>query len=186
MDPYIVLSLVIAIVAIFIAIIFKSTRLTSKTNNINSTIERLEASQAELAGRLGQFVEIDSVNHQNLSERMHKQEIEITKMLDARLADVTKHVGESLHSVFHHAIKHLAIKDGIAFEAFPSFGTLARVTDLLSIEVVACVANFLQVDLHLDEHLLSNHRGQESVERLLGAAVGEFCHVGQCVHHGTG
>ena len=96
MDPYIVLSLVIAIVAIFIAIIFKSTRLTSKTNNINSTIERLEASQAELAGRLGQFVEIDSVNHQNLSDRMHKQEIQITKMLDARLTDVTKHVGESL------------------------------------------------------------------------------------------
>jgi DNA recombination protein RmuC len=58
--------------------------------------ERLVAAQAELSGRLSQIAEADAASQKALSERLQNQEIAITKTLEARLADVSKKVGDSL------------------------------------------------------------------------------------------
>ncbi len=61
------------------------------------TVQRLAENQAELAGRLAQFAEQASRGQSSVNERLQAQERAITKTLDARLADVSRRVGESLH-----------------------------------------------------------------------------------------
>lgn len=103
MEPVTIIALFIAAAAIGLAA-FTLMRNNYRTNiradergeKITQTTERLVAAQAELAGRLSQIAEADAASQKTLSERLQSQEIAITKTLEARLADVTKKVGDSL------------------------------------------------------------------------------------------
>ena len=104
MEPVTIIALFIAAAAIGVAA-FTLIRNNHRTDiradergkQIGLTTERLVAAQAELAGRLSQIAEADAASQKALSERLQNQEIAITKTLEARLADVTKKVGDSLH-----------------------------------------------------------------------------------------
>ena len=75
-----------------------ATRLAKPDDSaMSDTIHRLAENQSELAGRLAQIAEQSAVAQNSVSERLQVQERAITKMLDERLGDVSRRVGESLH-----------------------------------------------------------------------------------------
>ena len=59
-------------------------------------------------------------------------------------------------------------------------------TKFLRVQVGALLLDCLEIEAQLAECLLGDHRGQESVERLLGAAVGIVDEVGEGVDHRAG
>ncbi|NQW09604.1 MAG: DNA recombination protein RmuC [Alphaproteobacteria bacterium] len=62
--------------------------------------ERLAAMQSELAGRLGQMAESQTIAQARLAEQLQIQERELSKKLEERLADVTRRVGEGLEKSY--------------------------------------------------------------------------------------
>ena len=58
--------------------------------------ERLTDQQAALAGRLSQMAESQAAVSAHMAEQLQAQERAVTRMLDARLTDVTKRVAETL------------------------------------------------------------------------------------------
>lgn len=101
MEPVTIIALVIAAGALAVAAYALSRgsgrdAARSATDEIARTTEKLAAAQSELAGRLSQIAEADAASQKALAERLQNQEIAITKTLEARLADVTKKVGDSL------------------------------------------------------------------------------------------
>ena len=63
---------------------------------------------------------------------------------------------------------------------------LLVVADFLAVEVGAVLLDLLEVQLHGQQHLLRDHRRQEAIEGLLGAAVGIIDHVRQGIDHRPG
>ena len=59
-------------------------------------VDRLTASQEQLAGRLAQLAESQAASQSRMAEVLRAQEREIAKKLEERLADVTRRVGEGL------------------------------------------------------------------------------------------
>ena len=75
---------------------------------------------------------------------------------------------------------------GLRSNRFQPSARFCVVADFLGVEIRALFLNLLQVELHVDQHLLRDHRRQEAVERLLGAAVGIVDQVGQGIDHRPG
>ena len=103
MEPVTIIALFIAAAAIGVAafVVLRGNgrsdgRADEQADQMTRMTERLVAAQAELSGRLSQIAEADAASQKALSERLQNQEIAITKTLEARLADVTKKVGDSL------------------------------------------------------------------------------------------
>ena len=103
MEPVTIIALFIAAAAIGVAafVVLRGKgrsdgRADEQADQMTRMTERLVAAQAELSGRLSQIAEADAASQKALSERLQNQEIAITKTLEARLADVTKKVGDSL------------------------------------------------------------------------------------------
>ena len=78
------------------------------------------------------------------------------------------------------------VEDRVVLVALPVLGPLARVAELLGVEVGVLLADRLQVDAQVDQDLLGDDRRQEAVERLLGAAVGIIDQVRQGIDHRPG
>ena len=78
------------------------------------------------------------------------------------------------------------VEDRVAVAPLPLLGPLRVVADLLGVEVGPLLLDVLQVQAHVQQDLLGDHRGQEAVERLLGAAVGVIDQVRQGVDHRPG
>lgn len=57
---------------------------------------RLERQQTELAGRLAQMAEAHAASQTQIAERLQAQERAVTKVVEERLADVSRRLGESL------------------------------------------------------------------------------------------
>ena len=66
-----------------------SAHLTEATN-------RLSQAQSELMGRLGQMAESQATAQKLIGEQLQAQERAVTKMVDERLTEVTRRVGENL------------------------------------------------------------------------------------------
>ncbi len=87
----------VAVAAVLWAI---SQRGTGQTAQLSDVAQRLADSQATLAGRLSQMAETQQAAQtqlqSQLAERLQAQERAVTRMLDERLTDVTRRVGENL------------------------------------------------------------------------------------------
>ncbi|MFV0625872.1 MAG: DNA recombination protein RmuC [Alphaproteobacteria bacterium] len=83
--------LVILMLAILFVLIFKKD-----DKNISLFADNIFRGQAELAGRLAQMSE-NNANQQNiLAEAINEQKLSVLKMVDEKLLQVTKNVGEGL------------------------------------------------------------------------------------------
>ena len=75
---------------------------------------------------------------------------------------------------------------GLRLEALPLLRPLLVVADFLGVQVRPLLLDVFQIELHVQQNFLGNHRRQEAVQRLLGAAVGIIDHVGQGIDHRAG
>ncbi len=78
-----------------------SAQLTDATN-------RLSQAQSELMGRLGQMAESQATAQKLIGEQLQAQERAVTKMVDERLADVTRRVGENLQKTSDKSTETMA------------------------------------------------------------------------------
>lgn len=67
-----------------------------RLTQVAETAAKLAATQALLTGRLSQMAESQTASQARMAEQLHIQERSITKMLDERLAEVTRRIGENL------------------------------------------------------------------------------------------
>ena len=65
-------------------------------NKLTETAQRLAEAQNMLAGRLAQMAESQAAAQNHMAEQLRAQEGNVRKVLDERLADVTRKVGENL------------------------------------------------------------------------------------------
>ena len=63
---------------------------------VAETAAKLAEAQGLLAGRLSQMADGQAAAQKNMAEQLQSQERAVTKMLDERLADVTRRIGENL------------------------------------------------------------------------------------------
>lgn len=69
---------------------------TAQMAQLSDTATRLAEAQSMLAGRLAQMAESQSAAQNHMAEQLRAQETSVRKMLDDRLSDVTRKVGENL------------------------------------------------------------------------------------------
>ena len=96
------------------------------------------------------------------------------------------HVGQPLDAGGGHLGDLGLVEDRVVRVALPLLGPLARVAELLGVQVGVLLADRLQVEAQVDQDLLGDDRRQEAVQGLLGAAVGVVGEVGQGVDQGAG
>ena len=69
---------------------------TAQMAQLSDTATRLAEAQSMLAGRLAQMAESQSAAQNHMAEQLRAQETSVRKLLDDRLSDVTRKVGENL------------------------------------------------------------------------------------------
>ena len=82
--------LLIVLSAVFLVVVAR------KKNDVSNFIENIYKTQNELAGRLSQLSENNSSQQTILTTAIHEQKMSMLKMLDERLLEVTKNVGQGL------------------------------------------------------------------------------------------
>ena len=89
--------IVLAIVAVgaVVAALFLARR-SPNSNHMTEATDRLSQAQAELMGRLGQMADGQVAAQKLIGEQLQAQERAVTKMVDERLSEVTRRVGENL------------------------------------------------------------------------------------------
>jgi DNA recombination protein RmuC len=68
----------------------------SNSSHMTEATDRLSQAQAELMGRLGQMADGQATAQKLIGEQLQAQERAVTKMVDERLSEVTRRVGENL------------------------------------------------------------------------------------------
>lgn len=91
-------TVAVLLIAVLIGTVALAVALRAGRGASQSALEagRLMAAQNELAGRLAQFAEAQVTAQARLTESLHAQERAVSKVLDERLADVARRVGEGL------------------------------------------------------------------------------------------
>ncbi|MGE3475701.1 MAG: DNA recombination protein RmuC [Rhodospirillaceae bacterium] len=69
---------------------------TAQMTHLTDTAARLAETQSMLTGRLAQMAESQSAAQTHMAEQLRAQETNVRKLLEERLADVTRKVGENL------------------------------------------------------------------------------------------
>ncbi len=69
---------------------------TAQMAQLSDTATRLAEAQSMLAGRLAQMAESQSAAQNHMAEQLRAQETSVRKLLEDRLSDVTRKVGENL------------------------------------------------------------------------------------------
>lgn len=64
--------------------------------HLSDTAQRLAETQTLLTGRLAQMADSQTAAQARMAEQVRAQELAVRRLLDERLADVTRHVGENL------------------------------------------------------------------------------------------
>lgn len=90
-----VIALAIAAVGVAVVALVLARR-GSGSDHMSEATERLSQTQAELMGRLGQMADGQVAAQKLMGEQLQAQERAVTKMVDERLAEVTRRVGENL------------------------------------------------------------------------------------------
>ena len=96
------------------------------------------------------------------------------------------HVGQALMPAPAIFVDLGRVEDRVVLVTLPPLGPLARVANLLGVQVGVLVADRLQVEPEVDQNLLRDDRGQKPIQRLLGAAIGIVGKVGEGVDQGAG
>ena len=89
-------ALVIAVVAVVFALKAREPRALEGLAQIGQLTAKLVDAQTMLAGRLSQLAESQAVAQGVIADQLQSQERAVTKMLDQRLAEVTRRVGLDL------------------------------------------------------------------------------------------
>jgi len=92
----VIVALLVVIAAAALWIVWRTSRNSADSTALNDALARLSEAQAALGGRLGQLGETQSASQARMGEQLQAQERAVTKMLDERLTDVTRRVGENL------------------------------------------------------------------------------------------
>ena len=95
----------------------------------------------------------------------------------------TLHGGESFQPFLDHQLDFGFVEHRVAVESLPAFGPLDIVANFLGVQVCSLGLNVLQVELHVQQDLLGDDRGQKPVQRLFRASIRVIDHVGQRIHH---
>lgn len=74
----------------------RGDRGAAQTAQLTDTAARLAEAQSMLTGRLAQMAESQSAAQNHMAEQLRAQETSVRKLLDERLSDVTRKVGENL------------------------------------------------------------------------------------------
>lgn len=90
-----VIALAIAAVGVAVAALIMARR-GSSSSHMAAATDRLSQAQAELMGRLGQMADGQATAQKLIGEQLQAQERAVTKMVDERLSEVTRRVGENL------------------------------------------------------------------------------------------
>jgi DNA recombination protein RmuC len=93
-----VVAIALAAVAIYAGMraMSGSRQDSERMTMLSAAMTRLADSQAALSGRLSQMAEGQVASQASVAERLQAQERNVTKILDERLAEVTRRVGENL------------------------------------------------------------------------------------------
>lgn len=75
--------------------------------DFDQTARALYAAQAELAGRMAQMAQAQAAANAQLAERMHHQERTVSRVLEERLAEMSRRVGEGLHVTTERTFAHM-------------------------------------------------------------------------------
>ncbi len=90
----VIATTVAAIAAAVTALVL--ARRGSSPKHLSEATDRLSQAQAELIGRLGQMADSQAAAQKLIGEQLQAQERAVTKMVDERLSEVTRRVGENL------------------------------------------------------------------------------------------
>ena len=90
------LLIILAAIATAAAAAVAIAVLLLRRGGTSSAAQKLLDQQTELAGRISQMTDQQTVAQSQLSERLQAQERALTKALDDRLGDVSRRIGESL------------------------------------------------------------------------------------------
>ncbi|MDX2221210.1 MAG: DNA recombination protein RmuC [Rhodospirillaceae bacterium] len=99
-----------AIVAIAVAVVLAARTRAAATMQIaglGEALTRLAESQAALGGRLAQLGDSQTTAQAQMSTALQAQERAVTRMLDERLAEVTRRVGENLSKAGEKTVETL-------------------------------------------------------------------------------
>ncbi|WP_019645640.1 DNA recombination protein RmuC [Novispirillum itersonii] len=75
--------------------------------DFDQTARALYSAQAELAGRMAQMAQAQAAANAQLAERMHHQERTVSRVLEERLAEMSRRVGEGLHVTTERTFAHM-------------------------------------------------------------------------------
>lgn len=89
-------AVVLLLVAVMLWLALRSGRSNENLGLASDSLRQVLAFQGELAGRLKQMAEGQAASHAQLAERLQSQERVVTRMVEERLGDVARRVGEGL------------------------------------------------------------------------------------------
>ena len=83
-------------------------RRNAPPKHLTEATDRLSQAQAELIGRLGQMADSQAAAQKLIGDQLQAQERAVTKMVDERLAEVTRRVGENLQKTSDKSTETMA------------------------------------------------------------------------------
>lgn len=99
-----ILALVVAGVAVIL--VLRGSQ-AAPDEQVRASLTSTNAVVAELAGRLAQIAEAQATAHIQLTERLHTQERTVTRVLEERLAEVSRRMGEGLQHTTEKTFAHM-------------------------------------------------------------------------------
>ena len=96
------------------------------------------------------------------------------------------HIGKPPDPGPDHFCYRLFIENRIVIISQPLGGPVAVFTEFLGIEIGFLFLDHRQIQSHVYEDSLGDHRRQEAVQGLFGAAIGITRQIRQCIHHCPG
>jgi DNA recombination protein RmuC len=188
----ITLALVLTSVAIALAVaafyaayraIAASRQDNDRLSMLSEAMNRLSDHQSALTGRLSQMAEHQVTAQSSMAERLQAQERNVTKMLDERLTDVSRRVGENLQKAgekttetLTHLQERLAVIDSAQKNIAELSQDVVSLQDLLSnkqargaigqTQMEDLVRNMLPPGAYEFQYTLSNGKRADCVIKL--------------------
>ena len=99
---------IVAICAVIIALIIARRGNEASSTNFAETANRLSQAQSEFMGRLSHMADSQATAQKLIGEQLQAQERAVTKMIDERLAEVTRRDGENLQKTGEKSAETMA------------------------------------------------------------------------------
>ena len=93
------------------------------------------------------------------------------------------HLPQTLHPLAHHSVYLLLVPDRIPLPLSPLRCPGSSISNLLGVQVRPLVLHLIEINIHILQKSLGNHRWDEAVHGLLRAPVGVVREVWQRINH---